>query len=282
MDIIERFIILLGTGVAPIITLIISLRQNFLEKKKDKQKGELANYNFTQNGNYNQMNVLIKNNTEQEKYFKLLYEIEMAEQKQHNLNKIAQKIEQYFIKFFILVVFIIASKNLYLNWKSHLNLFENSQNITLSLYNAFQSAGQVMIYMIFSLSFVLILSLLTSSSAKFSFRNISLWIYILIINIGNIYTLTLWKEKTLGEEFIELQKYSQQIEHSPTLNAILEYLLPTLILLQICAAFIVANHLTKLILVHKVYSPKTKRNVLISTIFLVSVPFIYRYFVVSP
>ncbi|NDK01966.1 hypothetical protein ABP2_2417 [Bacillus subtilis subsp. subtilis] len=279
LDNIERWLTLVGVGLVPVITLIMKLRKDYLEKQKKKHEKEIQQYNFSQHGNQNTMNVQIVNNHEQETYHKLLRELTEAKEKQEKLEKIATKIESISIKVSAIILILIAFHNLRVTWNTSLNPFENLQNLIKPLYNAFQSSGEITIYMMFCLSVVLILELLTPSASKISFRYISMWILIIVINVANILTLKLWNKASLGQEMNELTNKSNSLAENLNIESLLSYLFPFFILIQIGAVFIIANHIIKLIIVpEKEHSETTKKSLLISTLCLLAVPLTYLYY----
>ena len=89
--------------------------------------------------------------------------------------------------------------------------------------------------MMFCLSVVLILELLTPSASKISFRYISRWILIIVINVANILTLKLWNKASLGQEMNELTNKSNSLAENLNIESLLSYLFPFFILIQIGA-----------------------------------------------
>lgn len=76
----ERAILLIGSGIIPIVGLFLSLSQNRLKREKEFQESQQQNYNFIQNGYYNEFNVAIQHNHAQEHYY-------YHQQKKKNLKK---------------------------------------------------------------------------------------------------------------------------------------------------------------------------------------------------
>ncbi|MGG1021611.1 hypothetical protein [Bacillus paralicheniformis] len=279
LDNIERWLTLVGVGLVPVITLIMKIIKDYLEKKKTKQEKEIQQYNFSQHGNHNNMNIQIVNNPEQEKYHKMLNNLEESKQKQAKLENIASKIENLLIKVSVIILICIAVNNLSIRWQTDQNIFENYHNFISALYDAFQSSGKVTIYMMFALSLVLILELLTSRTPKLSIRNIKTWFLILIINVANVLTLNFWKQNTLGKGMNELSEKSNRLADNPNLESFLSYYSPFLIGIQIAAVFFIAGHIVKLIIVpDKEHPANTNQFLLISILSLIGVPFIYLYY----
>ncbi|MGO0711874.1 hypothetical protein P5408_002965 [Bacillus subtilis] len=215
--------------IIPVVSFVITYRQYVLQKNEMSTQNEYSKVtNYTQHGLYNEMNINVVHNKESEEYFSLQNQLEKARQKKLKFERFSSIIDKVFISIIYITGAIIMITNISSAWDSNKGIMSNIQTFESSVMNAFQSIGQLTLHLIFGLSIALFLNLLLLSTKKVSIQNIFTWIYLLFLNIGAFLTLTVFKTKNLGDEFLKIVNEAPEPEENVTIHSLLEITPPFL------------------------------------------------------
>ncbi|MFJ9290608.1 hypothetical protein [Bacillus halotolerans] len=265
--------------IIPVVSFVITYRQYVLQKNEMSTQNEYSKVtNYTQHGFYNEMNINVVHNKETEEYFSLQNQLEKAKQKKLKFERFSSNIDKVFISIIYITGAIIMINNISSAWDSNKGIMSNIQTFEPSVMNAFQSIGQLTLHLIFGLSIALFLNLLLLSTKKVSIQNIFTWIYLLFINIGAFLTLTVFKTKNLGDEFLKIVNEAPEAEENVTIHSLLEITPPFLMGLLIVASLIVATYLLKMLLIKdQFFSTKAKYNFVIAILMLFAIPLLFQF-----
>ncbi|MEC0592077.1 hypothetical protein P8843_17840 [Bacillus inaquosorum] len=265
--------------IIPVVSFVITYRQYVLQKNEMSTQNEYSKVtNYTQHGFYNEMNINVVHNKETEEYFSLQNQLEKAKQKKLKFERFSSNIDKVFISIIYITGAIIMINNISSAWDSNKGIMSNIQTFEPSVMNAFQSIGQLTLHLIFGLSIALFLNLLLLSTKKVSIQNIFTWIYLLFINIGAFLTLTVFKTKNLGDEFLKIVNEAPEAEENVTIHSLIEITPPFLMGLLIVASLIVATYLLKMLLIKdRFFSTKAKYNFVIAILLLFAIPLLFQF-----
>ncbi|MBV7320299.1 MULTISPECIES: hypothetical protein [Bacillus mojavensis subgroup] len=267
--------------IIPVVSFVITYRQYVLQKNEMSTQNEYSKVtNYTQHGLYNEMNINVVHNKETEEYFSLQNQLEKAKQKKLKFERFSSIIDKVFISIIYITGAIIMITNISSAWDSNKGIMSNIQTFEASVMNAFQSIGQLTLHLIFGLSIALFLNLLLLSTKKVSIQNIFTWIYLLFLNIGAFLTLTVFKTKNLGDEFLKIVNEAPEPEENVTIHSLLEITPPFLMGLLIVASLIVATYLLKMLLIKdRFFSTKAKYNFGIAILLLFAIPLLFQFLI---
>lgn len=261
----ERAILLIGSGIIPIVGLFLSLSQNRLKREKEFQDSQQQNYNFIQNGYYNEFNVAIQHNHAQEHYYYHQQKKEEFKEKQAKLNSRANFIESIMTKTFLVLIIIVALNEIFSSFKK----FELKDIINYSyiFWDSFQVAGTIVIHASFGLITAVFLSSLLTKNALI--RNLFI---IFFTAIANFKTLNFWNNNPINMKII--QENAQKISEQVTVNSTIDHFMPFLLIIHVITAVIVTTYIAKIL-----YLPENKnlsRTFSLSLAFYILFPFLYE------
>ncbi|MED4788721.1 hypothetical protein P9654_18735 [Bacillus atrophaeus] len=267
--------------IIPVVSFVITYRQYVLQKNEVSTQNEYSKVtSYTQHGFYNEMNINVIHNKETEEYFYFKNQMDKAKQKMLNFERFSSNIDKIFISIIYITGAIIMINNISSAWDSNKGILSNIQTFEPSVMNAFQSIGQLTLHLIFGLSIALFLNLLLLSTKKLSIQNIFTWIYLLFINIGAFLSLTVFKTKNIGDEFLNIVNEAPDPEENVTIHSLLEITPPFLMGLLIVASIIVATYLLKRLLIKdRFFSTKAKYTFVIAILLLFAIPLLFQFLI---
>ncbi|MGN7321308.1 hypothetical protein [Bacillus subtilis] len=267
--------------IIPVVSFVITYRQYVLQKNEMSTQNEYSKVtNYSQHGFYNEMNINVIHNKETEEYFSLKNQLDKAKQKMLNFERFSSNIDKVFISIIYITGAIIMINNISSAWDSNKGIRSNIKTFEPSVMNAFQSIGQLTLHLIFGLSIALFLNLLLLSTKKLSIQNIFTWIYLLFINIGAFLSLTVFKTKNIGDEFLKIVNEAPDPEENVTIHSLLEITPPFLMGLLIVASIIVATNLLKRLLIKdRFFSTKAKYTFVIAILLLFAIPLLFQFLI---
>ncbi|MCY8413432.1 hypothetical protein P8838_05230 [Bacillus spizizenii] len=267
--------------IIPVVSFVITYRQYVLQKNEMSTQNEYSKVtNYSQHGFYNEMNINVIHNKETEEYFSLKNQLDKAKQKMLNFERFSSNIDKVFISIIYITGAIIMINNISSAWDSNKGIMSNIKTFEPSVMNAFQSIGQLTLHLIFGLSIALFLNLLLLSTKKLSIQNIFTWIYLLFINIGAFLSLTVFKTKNIGDEFLKIVNEAPDPEENGTIHSLLEITPPFLMGLLIAASIIVATNLLKRLLIKdRFFSTKAKYTFVIAILLLFAIPLLFQFLI---
>ncbi|WP_017474044.1 hypothetical protein [Bacillus licheniformis] len=265
--------------IIPVAAFIITYRQYVLQKNETSTQKEYSKItNYTQNGLLNEMNINVSNNKEAEEYYYKKNQMINAQEKKLKFDRFSSAIDKTFVIIIYITGALIVCKNFSSFWNSNKGLINKFPEFNNLMMDAIQSAGQLTLNLVFSLSIVMLLKTLLFTTKKLSIQNIFTWFKLLLINIGAFLALSVLKTKNLGEEFSKLINKTPEAEENITIYSLLEITPPFLMILLIISLFIVATYLLKMIIIkEKFFSNIEKNTIVIATLLLLAIPLAFQF-----